>query len=110
MAQKIKVTLVDDLDGQEADETVKFSIDGKPFEIDLTRTNADKFRSMFKPYVANGRRLKPGSRKPATTRTAVPADNTAVRAWAEANGHPVAKRGRVPAQVRAAYEKATNSK
>ncbi|MBE7163473.1 MAG: Lsr2 family protein, partial [Williamsia herbipolensis] len=34
MAQKVVVTLVDDLDETEADETVEFGIDGTTYEID----------------------------------------------------------------------------
>jgi hypothetical protein len=35
--------------------------------------------------------------------TAIPADSATVRQWAQANGHPVKDRGRVPASVVAAY-------
>ncbi|MEU3599730.1 Lsr2 family protein [Streptomyces sp. NPDC006798] len=108
MAQKVQVLLVDDLDGGEADETVTFALDGKTYEIDLTTANADKLRSLLEPYAKNGRRT--GGR--ASTgrgkgRAASDNKNTAeVRAWAKANGYDVNDRGRVPATVREAYEKA----
>jgi hypothetical protein len=35
MAQKVEVSLVDDLSGETADETVSFSLDGVQYEIDL---------------------------------------------------------------------------
>ena len=36
MAQKVKIILVDDLDGGSADETVRFGLDGVSYEIDLS--------------------------------------------------------------------------
>ena len=40
MAQKVFVSLVDDIDGSEADETVEFGLDGVNYEIDLSAENA----------------------------------------------------------------------
>jgi hypothetical protein len=40
MAQKITVTLEDDLDGGPADQTVRFGLDGAEYEIDLSISNA----------------------------------------------------------------------
>ena len=40
MAQKVKIILVDDLDGGSADETVRFGLDGVSYEIDLSSGNA----------------------------------------------------------------------
>ena len=45
MAQKVVVSLVDDLDETEADETVEFGIDGATYEIDLSDSNAAKLRT-----------------------------------------------------------------
>ncbi len=44
MAQIREVRLIDDLDGESADETVEFGIDGKNYEIDLSKDNAGKLR------------------------------------------------------------------
>ena len=43
MAQKITVTLEDDLDGGPADQTVRFGLDGAEYEIDLSTSNATAF-------------------------------------------------------------------
>ena len=40
MAEIREVRLVDDLDGEPADGTVEFGIDGKKYEIDLSEANA----------------------------------------------------------------------
>ena len=38
------VSLVDDLDGSDADQTVTFGIDGRSYEIDLSAANAEGHR------------------------------------------------------------------
>ncbi|PZH17020.1 hypothetical protein C1I97_05805 [Streptomyces sp. NTH33] len=109
MAQKVQVLLVDDLDGSEADETVTFALDGKTYEIDLTTANADKLRGLLEPYVKNGRRgasRTSGGRGKARAASAGSQDTAQIRAWAKANGYEVNDRGRVPATIREAYEKA----
>jgi hypothetical protein len=109
VAQKVQVLLVDDLDGGEADETVTFALDGKTYEIDLTTGNADKLRGLLDPYVKGGRRTggrASGGRGKARAAAAGSQDTAAIRAWAKENGFEVNDRGRVPASIREAYEKA----
>ncbi|MEV3872201.1 Lsr2 family protein [Streptomyces sp. NPDC049906] len=110
MAQKVQVLLVDDLDGVEADETVTFALDGKTYEIDLTTGNADKLRGLLEPYVKGGRRTggrsTGGRGKARATASGSSQDTAQIRAWAKENGHKVNDRGRVPADVRQAYEDA----
>ncbi|MEV6955134.1 Lsr2 family protein [Streptomyces sp. NPDC051183] len=110
MAQKVQVLLVDDLDGGEADETVTFALDGKTYEIDLTTANAEKLRGLLDPYTKGGRRT--GGRAAAgraKTRAAAVSgnpDTAEIRAWAKSQGLSVNDRGRVPAEIREAYENA----
>ncbi|MET7381542.1 Lsr2 family protein [Streptomyces sp. NPDC005526] len=109
MAQKVQVLLVDDLDGGEADETVTFALDGKTYEIDLTTSNADKLRGLLRPYVDGGRRTggrAAGGRGKARAASGGSQDTAQIRAWAKENGFEVNDRGRVPASIREAYEKA----
>ena len=56
MAQIREIRLIDDLDGDTADETVEFGIDGKNYEIDLSKSNAEKLRDALASYVAAARR------------------------------------------------------
>jgi Lsr2 len=44
MARKVVVSLVDDLDGGTADETVGFGLDGKSYEIDFSSTSGGHAR------------------------------------------------------------------
>ena len=56
MAQIREIRLVDDLDGEVADETVEFGVDGKNYEIDLSTANAKKLRDALAEFVASARR------------------------------------------------------
>jgi hypothetical protein len=40
MARRTVVMLTDDLDGSEATETVRFGLDGRDYEVDLSKKNA----------------------------------------------------------------------
>jgi nucleoid-associated protein Lsr2 len=112
VAQKVQVLLLDDLSGGEAEETVTFALDGKSYEIDLNTENADKLRDALEPYVKAGRRAGGGRAARGRGRAAAPAgatssqDTAKIRAWAKENGYEVNDRGRVPANIREAYEKA----
>ena len=55
MAQTIVVRLIDDIDGGEADETVSFALDGKSYEIELSKKNAAGLRKLLAPYIESGR-------------------------------------------------------
>ena len=113
MAQKVETRLVDDLDGSEAAETVRFGLAGRQYEIDLSVGNANRLRDGLAEFVAAARRSgSSGSR--AAGSTAAPARRSssgdrehgaAVREWARVNGFEVSDRGRIAAEVLEAYEK-----
>lgn len=104
MAQRVVVTLSDDIDGGEASETVTFGLDGKTYEVDLNADNAKKLREELAPFVEAGRkRAKSGK---TFHRTAVAPDPRAVRAWAESNGFDVPARGRMPRKIYDAFNAA----
>ena len=58
MAHQTSVTLVDDLDGGKAAETVVFGLDGASYEIDLSKKNAGTLRKALTEFVEHGRRVK----------------------------------------------------
>lgn len=108
MAQRVEVVLIDDLDGGKADETVSFALDGVSYEIDLSDKNARKLRDAMANFTGHARRSgsSRGARRRATSGSAKRTDLSAVREWARANGHEVSDRGRISAEVQAAYDKA----
>jgi len=103
MAQKVNIVLVDDLDGSEASETVSFGLDGASYEIDLNSANAGKLRDALSKYVGHARKV--GGRRAAGRRgvSSVGVAAKDVRAWARGNGYDLPDRGRIPADVQAAY-------
>ncbi|WP_053693837.1 histone-like nucleoid-structuring protein Lsr2 [Streptomyces sp. WM6372] len=104
MAQRVVVTISDDIDGGEAAETVTFGLDGKSYEIDLNLANAKKLRKSLEPFVAAGRRQARSGK--AYKHTSLAPDPAVVRAWARSNNLDVPPRGRIPKRVYAAYSEA----
>ncbi|MGH3360810.1 MAG: histone-like nucleoid-structuring protein Lsr2 [Nocardioidaceae bacterium] len=105
MAQKVQILLVDDIEGGDADETVRFGLDGIDYEIDLSAGNADDLRNALAGYVGVARRVggrRRAGRKGGATTTAG-GSAAAIREWARENGWEVSDRGRVSAEVREAY-------
>lgn len=107
--QRTVVTLIDDLDGSEAVETIRFMLDGVEYEIDLSGLNAQDLRDSLDPFVKASRKVG-RSRIPAATRTR--AGHTGrnpktaeVREWARSKGIEVNERGRIPAAVMEQYER-----
>jgi hypothetical protein len=105
MASKTIVELSDDLDGGKAAETVTFGVDGVTYEIDLSAKNAKSLRDAVQQYIAAGRRIRGGasSRRSGSRRSQ---DTQAIREWARASGYDVSDRGRLSAEVVAAYNSA----
>jgi hypothetical protein len=117
MAQKIQTLFVDDIDGSEAEGTVRFGLDGAEYEIDLNAGHADELRTALARYVEAARR-GPGTRRPA--RGGRPArsgrqsgssgpDSTEVRDWAKSQGIEVKDRGRVSAELIVKFKSATGN-
>ncbi len=105
MAQKVNIILVDDLDGSEADETVSFALDGTSYEIDLNEKNAAKLRDALSGYIGHARKVST-TRKRRSAASASGPSARELRDWARSNGYEVSDRGRVPAEVREAFEAA----
>ena len=107
MAKQTTVTLVDDLDGNEADEQVEFSVDGKAYEIDLSAANSAKLRYALAPFVSAARRTGGRRRSAGSTATVRPSvdreQNQAIREWAQQRGMKISERGRIPSNVLEAY-------
>jgi len=91
MAKTVIVKLTDDIDGGDADETVRFALEDRTYEIDLSAANAALFRDLLKPYIDKGRAGGGRSRSPRPSNLAVEKtlysqlrddEKTRFRAWA----------------------------
>jgi Lsr2 len=106
----VQTVFIDDLDGTEADGTVRFGLDGAEYEIDLNAEHAQQLREALARYVGAARRVSGNARRPARTgRRPQPAglNTTEVREWAKAQGIDVKDRGRVPAELIVRFRAAT---
>lgn len=104
MAQKVTVSLVDDLDGSEATETVTFGLDGNAYEVDLSEKHAKELREGLAHFVAVARKAgRSAGRRSSGSRSTGPSISAQVREWAAQNGHDVPSRGRIPTAVMEAY-------
>jgi hypothetical protein len=116
VAQKIQTLFIDDIDGSEAEGTVRFALDGAEYEIDLNAKNAEALRKALARYVEAARRSggsSSASRRPARSsgrRSAASGLNTTeVREWAKSQGIDVKDRGRVPAELVVRFKAATGN-
>lgn len=110
MAQKIQTLLIDDLDGSDAEGTVRFGLDGTEYEIDLNAAHARALRDTLARYVGAARRAGRGARQPSKSGRKASGsgpDTTEVREWAKAHGMDVKDRGRVPAELVVKFKAAT---
>ena len=106
MAQKVQVSFVDDLDGSEAEGTVRFGLDGAEYEIDLSAGHAAALRDVLSAYVGHARKTSGAGQRRSGAGRRPRQDTTAIREWAKAQGFNVAERGRVPADIVAKYTEA----
>jgi Lsr2 len=107
LAQKIQTLFVDDIDGGEAEGTVRFSLDGVGYEIDLSVAHTEELHKALAPYIAHARKTG-GTRRAARGRSGngSAVDTRKVREWARGQGIEIKNRGRVPADVVEKYRQA----
>ena len=108
----IETRVVDDFTREPADATLKFTVEGIDYEIDLTEENYNTFLTLVNPYVEAGRRVS-GKRANPTRYAKVPEEPSGsdrrrelkkVREWANENGFEVSHLGRIPVEVQDAYD------
>src|SRR2546430_15241422 len=99
VAQKIQTLFIDDLDGSEAEGTVRFGLDGAEYEIDLNAEHAQALRDALARYVGAARHAGGGTRRPARGGRRARADggdSTEGRGWGKAQSIEGEERGRGP--------------
>jgi len=108
MAQKVSVHLVDDIDGRDAHETIKFGLDGTHYEIDLNSDHAEELRGQLSRYVKAARKVTGPASRPARGRRGSENDarNKEIRDWAREQNLAVNDRGRIPGDIVAQFEAA----
>jgi hypothetical protein len=120
VAKQTIVTITDDLDGSEADETLSFALDGNGYEIDLNSKHAKELRDFLETYIDAGTRtgrVGSGAQLQRLRPSAAPSSlannrerNQAIREWAAANNYELNDRGRIPQNIVDAYDNRNNAK
>ena len=116
VAQKVQVVLTCDLDDEEvpAAETVTFGFDGSTYAFELCERHLAEFQDTIHAYIGSARladgprrrrAASPGPGRP-RPRNGGGVSSSDIRAWARESGYEVSERGRIPAEIRAAYEAA----
>jgi hypothetical protein len=118
VARITQVVVTCDLEDGEvgASDSISFTYGGKTYTLDLCKKHLEEVKGTLEAYAqaghpagraARGRRGTTGrsarSRRPAAAQRESQAE---IRQWAREQGYAVGDRGRIPAEVRAAYEAA----
>lgn len=109
MAQKVQTIFIDDIDGGEAEGTVRFGLDGTDYEIDLSTAHSDQLHVILRTYIEHARKVGAASRRAPRGGRRNAIDTAAVRAWARAQGIEIKDRGRVPGNVVEQYKQAVGA-
>ena len=110
MAQKVVREFIDDIDGSAAERTFTFAVDGTAYEIDLSSANIAEFKAAIGGFIESARKVKAtsnGQRQRGASTIDLRKQRerlNEVREWARTKGYSVSNRGRVSAEVLAAFE------
>ena len=107
-----QTVFVDDLTGEAGASPRTVVLDGTTYEIDLTDASFAAMREAIATYLEAGRVVKTTARAagkagrrsaPVRKPTKLAASPATIRAWADSNGVPCPRRGRIPSSVADAY-------
>jgi Lsr2 len=121
MARITQVVVTCDLEDDDvnAAESLSFTYAGKTYTLDLCKKHLDEVKSTLEGFATaghsasrGGRGRRRGATTGRSTRSSRPASaprgesQAEIREWARAQGYAVGDRGRIPGEVRAAYDAA----
>ena len=101
MAKTTVTHVTDDINGDSDAQTIEFSYKGVSYVIDLAEKNEAKFDKAMASFVEAATRVSSARKKSTGGKRN---DLQDVRSWAKDNGFSVSERGRLPADVLAAYD------
>jgi hypothetical protein len=99
MAKEVIINLRDDLNGEIAEKTVYFTIEGTHYEIDLSTDNIEAFKEAIAPYVTKARLA-------GVSKLSGKEERDAVRVWAKERGIKVGTQGRISSEIIQQYRDA----
>jgi hypothetical protein len=93
-----KQVLYDDIDGSEGASTIRFTVEGQAFEVDLSDANSERLARALEPFV---RVARPVGRKSSDN-----GESALIREWAARNGIQLSPKGRIPSDIVTQYQAA----
>lgn len=109
MARREITQYFDDLDGTQLNTenlcTMRFSMEGTDYVIDLSEDNARDFHRVLEPYIHAAHTVT-STAKTTRKRIGTGSNARAIRQWAEDQGMTVSNRGKIPQAIVDAYDKA----
>ena len=104
MSQQLQVTLICDMSPHEtdtpADRTVTLGIDGLHYELEVCAKHELQLLQTLGRYTMAARKVPwPGMRRNSLRTSQDRQHSREVRAWAQASGHQLPERGRIPLAV-----------
>jgi hypothetical protein len=111
MAKRTIEVFHDDLDGSEGASTVKFGLDGKSYEIDLSEAHEKELRKALEKYVSAATQVSAQSTSASGRRKygtgPVRRDTKHIREWLRnVEGVEISDRGRIPTDLMNRYNAA----
>jgi Lsr2 len=114
VVQRVITEFIDDIDGSPAERTFTFAVDGTNYEIDLSAQNIAEFKSAIGGFIESARKVKSSRKNNGHRARSTGASggrqfrqqSRAVRQWARQHGHNIGSRGRIPASIQQAFDRA----
>lgn len=113
VAQKVRIELLDDISGENADETVRFALDGTNYECDLTSEHSAELRDGLEKFIKAARKVTGATASARATRKIGSAgsnrdETQAIRLWAAEQVPPlnISSRGRISQDIVEKYKAA----
>lgn len=111
MARREITQYFDDLDNSPLTDnevnSIRFSVDGNHYILDLSEKNAAAFRSAMEPWITAAHPAPASTpARSASRQTSSAKRSRAIREWAREEGIEVSDRGKIPARVVEAYNEA----
>jgi hypothetical protein len=103
LAKLLITSLIDDLDGSPAHETLLFSLDGAAYEIDLNGKHEGELRAALAKYISAGRKATVPRAQRRRTKTGTRPTAEQIRSWARDQGFLVKDSGPIQANIKAKY-------
>jgi len=108
MAKRTTVVIHDDLDQSEGASTIKFGLDGKEYEIDLSEKHEKELRDALKKFLDAATKVGSASSAPQRRKYGTgPArkDTSHIRKWLREEGIDISDRGRIPIDLMQQWQK-----